>query len=67
MRTAVKNAGYIKSVSQAKLPYFETLNSRAARAALSSNVHQFCKPKSSCFLRETAVKQISLLGILDAV
>ena len=32
---------------------FQTLNARAARAALSSNIHQFCIPKSSCFRRET--------------
>ena len=53
----------MKSVSQTKLPFFrrdfQTLNARAARTALSSNVHQFCKPKSSCFMRERAVKRIS--------
>ena len=38
---------------------FQTLNVRAARAALSSHVHQFFKPKSSRFMRETAVKRIS--------
>ena len=38
---------------------FQTLNSRPAVTALSSNVRQFCKPKSSCFMRETAVKRIS--------
>ena len=32
---------------------FQTLNARAARTALSSNVHQFCIRKSSCFMRET--------------
>ena len=30
-----------------------------ARSTLSSNVHQFCKPKSSCFMREKTVKRIS--------
>ena len=37
---------------------FQTLNARAARTAFSSNVQQFFKPKSSCFMRETAVKRI---------
>ena len=32
---------------------FQTLNAQAARTALSSNLHQFCKPKFSCFMRET--------------
>ena len=31
----------------------QTLDARAARAALSSNVHHFCIPKSSCLMRET--------------
>ena len=30
-----------------------TFCNRAARAAVSSNVDQFCIPKSSCFMRET--------------
>ena len=38
---------------------FQTLNARPERTALSSNVDQFCKPKSSCFVRGTAVKRIS--------
>ena len=38
---------------------FLNLNKRAARTALSSNVHEFCKPKSSCFMREMAVTRIS--------
>ena len=38
---------------------FQTLNARAARAALSSIVYQFCIPKSSYFMRETTVKRIS--------
>ena len=32
---------------------FQTLNAQAARAALSSNVYQFCNPKSRCFMRDT--------------
>ena len=34
---------------------FQTLNARAARAALSSNVHQFVLPKSSYYMRETVL------------
>ena len=54
----------MKSVSKAKLPYFDvrdfqTLNARAARAAHFSNVHQFYKPNCICFMRETAVERIS--------
>ena len=51
----IKNARNMKSVSRAKRPYFEgifklwTHDHRPAITALSSNVHQFCKPKSSCF------------------
>ena len=37
---------------------FQTLNAGPARTAFSLNVHQFCKPKYSCFMRETAVKRI---------
>ena len=40
--------------------YFQTLNALAARATLSSNVHQFCIPKSSLFMRETAMKRVSM-------
>ena len=48
----------MKSVSRTKLPYFEEiLNTRTARTALSLNVHQFCKPKPSCFMREMVVKR----------
>ena len=44
---------------------FQTLNTRAARTALSSNVHYFCKPKFSCF---TPVKRILFFpGIFDVV
>ena len=61
--TTVKNARNMKSVLRAILPYFERdlrhLNTRAARTALSSNFDQFCKPKLSCFMRETAVKRVS--------
>ena len=32
---------------------FQTLNARPERTALSSNVDQFCKQKSSCFMRES--------------
>ena len=38
---------------------FQTLNARAARAALSLNIHQFFRPKSSCLMHETDVKRIS--------
>ena len=38
---------------------FQTFYARAARSAISPNVHQFCQPKSSFFMRETAVKWIS--------
>ena len=38
---------------------FQTFNARAARSALFLNVLPFCKPKSSCFIRETVVKRIS--------
>ena len=45
--TTVKNARNMKSVLRAILPYFERdlrhLNTRAARTALSSNLHQFFK------------------------
>ena len=57
-QTTVKNARNKKSVSQAKLPFFRR-DFQTLRTALSSNVHQFCKPKSSCFMRERAVKRIS--------
>ena len=43
---------------------FQTLNTRPARIALSLNVNQFCKPKSSCFMRET---DFVFLGIFDVV
>ena len=36
----------------------QTFNTLPARSVISSSVHQFCKPKSSCFMRETAVKRI---------
>ena len=38
---------------------WQTLNARPVRTTLSSNVQQFCKPKSSFFMREKAVKRIS--------
>ena len=38
---------------------FQTLNTRAGRTALYSNVHQCCKPKSRYSMCETAVKRIS--------
>ena len=43
---------------------FQTLKERAARAGPSSNVHQFCIPKSSCFMRETAKRISFFLEIL---
>ena len=43
---------------------FQTLNARAARVALSSNVRQCCNPKSSCFMRET---DFFFPGIFDEV
>ena len=33
---------------------FQSLNTKVARTTLPSNVHQICKPQSSCFMRETA-------------
>ena len=54
--TTVKNARNMKSVFQR---VFQTLNARAARTTLFSNIHLFCIPKSSCFMNETAVKRIS--------
>ena len=67
--TTVKYTRNMKSVSQAKLGTlfrrnFQTLNARAARAALPSNVHQFCRPKSTCFMRET---DLFFPGIFDVV
>ena len=58
---AIKVFKAIKAIEKTTLfrRDFQTLNARAVRAELSSNVHQYCKPKSSCFMRETAVKQIS--------
>ena len=38
---------------------FRILNARAARFDFISMIDHFCKPKSSCFLRETAVKRIA--------
>ena len=38
---------------------FQIFNAQATRYALSSTFHQFCQPKSSFFMRETAVKWIS--------
>ena len=47
---------------------FQTLNTRAGGTVLSSNVHQFFKQKSYCFMRETAVKRISFFpGIFYVV
>ena len=43
---------------------FQTLNTRPARTALFLNLHQFCKPKSSCFMRET---DFVFPGIFDVV
>ena len=47
----------MKSVSQAKTTLFrrdfQTLNARAARAALSSDFHHFFIQICSCFVRET--------------
>ena len=37
---------------------FRILKARAAGFDLISNVEHFCKERSSCFLRETAVKRI---------
>ena len=33
--------------------------SNVEHASFAFNVHKFCKPKTSCFMRETAVKRIS--------
>ena len=46
---------------------FQTLNAHTEIAALSSNAHEFCKPKSSYFMRETAVKRISLLYEVNSI
>ena len=43
---------------------FQVLNARAARFDINSNVHLVYKPKSSCFMRETAVKRISFFNVL---
>ena len=49
----MKNERNMKSVSRKKTTLFRRdfrpLNIRSARTALYLNVHQFCKPKSSCF------------------
>ena len=62
--TTVTNARNLKSVSQSKLAYFEEIyklwTHEPRIPVLSSNIHQFCIPNSSCFMRETAAKQISL-------
>ena len=54
--TSVKNARNMKSDSQAKLPYFERIfkiwtHEVLERAVLFPLAHQFCIPKSSCFMR----------------
>ena len=60
--TTVKNARNTKSVSQEKLPYFEgifeLLTHEQQELPSLLNVHQYCIRKSSCFMRETAVKRI---------
>ena len=43
---------------------FQTLNAGPARTAFSLNVYQFCKPKYSCFMRET---DLVFHGIFDVV
>ena len=59
--TTVKNARNLKFVSQAKPPYFERIFKLSMLEQQdSSNVHQVCTPKSNNFLRETAVKRISI-------
>ena len=44
-----EKARNVKFVSQAIQRNFQILNARVARAVLPLNVHQFYKPKSSCF------------------
>ena len=56
--TTLKNAIRFTGKTTLFQRYFQTLNTWAAITTFSSNVHQFCKPKSSCFMRETAVKRI---------
>ena len=38
---------------------FSNFEHTTSKNCLSSNAHQFCKPKYSCLMRETAVKRIS--------
>ena len=62
----MKNARNLESVSQAKLPYFEgifkLLKQEQQELPLLQILISFCIPKSSCFMRETAVKRIVLPG-----
>ena len=55
--TSVKNASKTTLFRR----NFQFLNTRASRPTFSSNVHQLYKPKSRCFMCETAVKRISFI------